>query len=180
MLTRPATIRAISAAAGERLAGNSVQLTARVYDWKKAVNLHGVKPGLRYRYIEPAGKIDSTVFQLPETASGTTDQLTNALKKRADRFALEFTGYLRVPKDGMYRFYTLSDDGSLLNIDGELVVDNSGDHGELEKEGKVLLRKGYHALRVRYYDSGGGNSLKVMMQAEGGEKTTISPAQLAH
>ena len=42
-------------------------------------------------------------------------------------------GYLDIPKSGGYRFWTESDDGSLLSIDGEMVVNNDGDHGMTEK-----------------------------------------------
>jgi len=53
------------------------------------------------------------------------------------------------------------------------VVNNDGDHGTIEQNGKVALRKGYHRIRVIYFDSG-GNSLKVMMQSEKGIKKELS------
>ena len=68
MLTRLAYDPRDQRGSGRKIAGQQRAADRPVYDWKKAVNLHG-KTRLRYRYIEPAGKIDSTVFsfrkQLP-------------------------------------------------------------------------------------------------------------------
>ena len=41
---------------------------------------------------------------------------------------LVLTGYLEVPADGIYTFALLSDDGSTLMLDGELLGDNDGAH----------------------------------------------------
>ena len=58
------------------------------------------------------------------------------------------------------------------------MVDNDGDHGTVEKSGKAALRKGLHKIRVIYFDSGGGNELKVLIQPEGGVKTELPAALL--
>jgi len=45
-----------------------------------------------------------------------------------DAFALSFEGVLRIKQAGTYTFHLTSDDGSLLMIDGDPVVDNDGLH----------------------------------------------------
>ena len=60
------------------------------------------------------------------------------------------------------------------------MVDNDGDHGMIEMNGKAALKKGYHKLRVVYFDSGGGNDLKVLYNAEGGTKTMLPGSILFH
>jgi hypothetical protein len=107
-------------------------------------------------------------------------QITNQLKKRAEKYALSFTGYIRIDKNTQVTFFTESDDGSKLFIDDEEVVNNDGDHGAQEKSGKAILKKGFHKIKILYFDSGGGNSLKVSMQAEGGSKIEIPTAVLFH
>jgi hypothetical protein len=42
------------------------------------------------------------------------------------------------------------------------------------------LKKGFHKIKVLYFDSGGGNSLKVLMQKEGGAKMEIPKELLFH
>ena len=69
---------------------------------------------------------------------------------------LVFDGYIEIPKDGIYSFYTYSDDGSTLEIDGWRVVDNDGLHPRTERRGQVALCKGLHKFSLRYFDSNGG------------------------
>ncbi len=80
----------------------------------------------------------------------------------------------------MVEFFTSSDDGSLLYIDDELIVDNNGSHGMEERSGKALLAMGWHSIRVVYYDGGGGNGLKVSYKVEGGEKKEMPAEMLWH
>ncbi|HMI78020.1 MAG TPA: PA14 domain-containing protein, partial [Ferruginibacter sp.] len=122
----------------------------------------------------------NTSFTGDPFEEGTADAISVANKKRADKFAFEFRGYIKITKDGIYTFYTQSDDGSKLFIDDEEVVDNDGDHGTVEKSGKAALKKGLHKIRVTYFDSGGGNELKVLLQTEGGIKTEIPAGSLYH
>ena len=46
-----------------------------------------------------------------------------------DNFVMRWRGVITVPVDGHYNFATESDDGSLLYIDGQRIVDNDGIHG---------------------------------------------------
>ena len=55
---------------------------------------------------------------------------------------LVLTGYLEVPADGIYTFALLSDDGSTLMLDGELLGDNDGAHSPVE----IIVQK---ALKAR-------------------------------
>ena len=158
-----------SAVAGEKL---------RTYDWKKALNLVGAKQGIGYKYYEPTGHISMRSIGEGLKAEGNADEISVAKKQRVDKFAFEFTGYVRIPADGIYTFFTRSDDGSKLFIDDEEVVNNDGDHGAEEKEGKAALKKGYHKINVLYFDSGGGNELKVFLQAEGGVKKELGAGML--
>ena len=59
----------------------------------------------------------------------------------ADHFAYEFRTLIYISKRGVYRFYTISDDGSKLYIDDKLIVDNDGGHSVRRAEGKVALEK---------------------------------------
>src|SRR5205807_7088940 len=43
-------------------------------------------------------------------------------------FTVEWSGWLRTDRDGQYVFSTRSDDGSTLEIDDHVVVDNAGVH----------------------------------------------------
>jgi hypothetical protein len=152
----------------------------KTYEWKNVLKGLNAKPGIAYRYFEPTGKIDLSSINTNTTSTGIADIISNNKKQRTDKFAFEFSGYIKVEKDGIYTFFTDSDDGSMLYIDDEEIVNNDGDHGNVEKNGKAALKKGFHKIKVLYFDSGGGNSLKVSMQPEGGKKEVIPAALLFH
>jgi len=97
-------------------------------------------------------------------ATGTTDHIAISFRTRVDDFALVFEGDLAIERPGEYRFHTVSDDGSRLYVNGELVVENGGPHGMLRKDGAIDLAPGTHAFRLEYHDSGGGDGLEVGME----------------
>jgi hypothetical protein len=65
-----------------------------------------------------------------------------------------------------------------LFIDGELVINNDGLHGALEKEGKIKLSEGSHTLKISYFQAGGGFHLKASVSGPGIEKISIPPNML--
>ncbi|MEI6409786.1 MAG: alpha-L-fucosidase [Bacteroidota bacterium] len=89
-------------------------------------------------------------------------------------------GFIKAPQTAGYRFWTDSDDGSLLYIDNQLVVDNDGDHGSEEKTGMALLQQGWHQFKLVYFNSGGAANLKVSWKAGDGPKQAIPAEDLAH
>src|SRR5436190_4036528 len=155
-------------------------MSVKVYEWKKAMNVLKPVAGVNYKYYELSGGIDMNSLKNGFTTAGVTDRITLSKKSRKEKFAFEFNGFIKIDKDGIYTFFTDSDDGSMLYIDDEETVNNDGDHGNVEKSGTAALKKGYHKIKVQYFDSGGGNSLKVSMQQQGGVKQEIPAALLYH
>ncbi len=84
-----------------------------------------------------------------------------------ENFALMFTGYVQIDEEGEYGFSTVSNDGSQLFIDDRLVVDSDGEHGPMEKSGRIRLTAGRHAIKVTYFQSGGSKVLRVYYQKQG-------------
>ena len=85
---------------------------------------------------------------------------------RADNVGAVYVGYLSIPQDARYTFYTESDDGSKLYVSNQLVVNNDGLHGMQERSGQVRLRAGFHKVRVEFFERGGGAGL--ITRIEGG------------
>ncbi len=159
-----------------KLPGKVAEATAKAYTWMPAVKVSGaLQPGVAYTYFETKGKQNlATLPGLTPTITGITQDISVAVKKRESEFSLLFDGYLKIEKDGIYHFTTRSDDGSILYIDDEEVVNNDGDHGSVEAAGKAALKKGYHKIRVAYYDGSGGNELTATMQLENAPKNTLN------
>lgn len=65
--------------------------------------------------------------------------------------AARWTGWINVPTTGKVDFYTGSDDGSRLFIDGSLVVENNGFHGWTFLGGSANLTAGLHFIDIEYF-----------------------------
>ena len=89
------------------------------------------------------------------------------------------TGYLEVPVDGIYTFALLSDDGSTLTLDCELLGDNDGAHSPVEIIVQKALKAGLHPIEVRYFDCNGG-VLQMELVNENGEKEVLPGTWLKH
>ena len=105
-----------------------------------------------------------------------------SLEPAADdnRYGFSFQGYVQVPVDGFVDFYTNSDDGSRLLIDGQLVVDNDGQHGARDAAGNIGLAAGWHRIQVDYFERWGDESLAVSWRLPGGERMPIPDASLVY
>ncbi|OHB72592.1 MAG: hypothetical protein A2W17_03010 [Planctomycetes bacterium RBG_16_41_13] len=84
------------------------------------------------------------------------------------QFSVIWSGRLYVPRNGFYKFYTESDDGSFLYINDKLVVNNGGDHGIKTIEGKMQLTEGYHDIKIKYFNSAGSSHIKVFWEIPDG------------
>ncbi len=73
-----------------------------------------------------------------------------------ENFIINFKGNLEIKKEGSYDFRLISDDGSLLFIDDNLIIDNSGAHGPQIRDGEIFLKKGKHPIKVIYNQLDGG------------------------
>jgi len=94
-------------------------------------------------------------------------------RDRDDNFGFRFRAYIDIPREGAYTFYTTSDDGSKLYINGALVVNNDGLHGSQERGGSVSLTPGRHLIEVTYFEKGGDNVLYVQYEGPEIEKGAI-------
>jgi len=129
--------------------------------------------GLNYEYYEGTWTSLPSFDSLTPIAVGKANNFDIGLRQRDDYFAFRFTGYIKVPADGNYTFYTNSDDGSKLYVNGSLVVDNDGLHGMLERSGSINLLAGKHAIVVTYFEYDGGQGLIVSYSGPGISKKQI-------
>ena len=92
-----------------------------------------------------------------------------------NNFVAHVLGNLTVPAAGAYTFRLTSDDGSRLAIDGAALIDNDGLHGVESKDGTVELTAGAHALRIEYFEAGGGQELTLAWRPPGADGFSVVP-----
>jgi hypothetical protein len=73
------------------------------------------------------------------------------VSERYTWFSIDYNGKFNVSKPGTYTFRLASDDGSLMWINGKLLINNDGLHAYKSKTGAVDLEEGSHRIRVLYY-----------------------------
>ena len=91
-----------------------------------------------------------------------------------------FIGWVEIPFAGQWRFSTVSDDGSALYIGDQRIVDNDGTHGMQERTGAIGLEAGVHAIRVEFFERGGGAGLIVKYAALVGRCRSFLEAAWSH
>jgi hypothetical protein len=134
--------------------------------------------GVEYKYYEGTWSALPNFDALTAVKSGNVANFDMSVRNRTDNYGFKYTGFVNVPTDGTYTFYTSSDDGSKLYIGTTQVVDNDGLHGLQERSGTIGLRAGKHAISVTFFEAGGGEGLTVSYSGPGVTKQTIPNSAL--
>jgi hypothetical protein len=97
-----------------------------------------------------------------------------------ETFSVRWTGQLQPRLTGTDSFYTYSDDGVRLWIDGQPLVNNWTDHGPAENAGQIALVAGQlYDLRMEFYENGGGAVAMLSWSATGLSKEVTFSALAA-
>ncbi|MDR0499420.1 MAG: alpha-L-fucosidase [Holophagales bacterium] len=149
--------------------------------FKKVIPKPSVKPdnladGVDWSYFEGSFKLCEELKEPKDT--GTSVNFTIEPAKRLENYGFRFNGYIDVPATGVFTFFTTSDDGTCLWIDGEKIVDNDGIHRRTLKSGMVALEKGLHAIRVDYFQRNDSAELKIHWEGPDVPKQAIGDNDL--
>ncbi|HTJ50291.1 MAG TPA: fibronectin type III domain-containing protein [Cyclobacteriaceae bacterium] len=118
--------------------------------------------GLYYEHSTGAwGSLDLIDWSNAEF-SGTVPNFTLTPRTQEDYFNFKFEGYLYITTGGLYQFRTISDDGSRVELDSVVVVDNNGVHESKTVTGAIqTLTAGPKAIVVRYFEFTASQTLTV-------------------
>ncbi len=136
------------------------------------------KNGLRYKYYEGAWMALPNFGSQSVRKQGIVSNFDLGVREKSDHFGMVFTGSIDIKSSGAYVFFTKSDDGSKLFIDGKQVVDNDGLHGPRENSGKITLSQGRHSIEVQFFERTGGEMLEVRYAGPGISKQRIPSSVL--
>ena len=96
----------------------------------------------------------------------------------ADNVRSLFIGKILITNPGDTTFFTSSDDGSGIFIDGQRVVNNNFFQGMTERSGTVNLTAGLHDFAMYFYEGQGGAGVIGSYTPAGGAKQVISNSVL--
>jgi hexosaminidase len=133
---------------------------------RKAQKISNLIPGVAYDYYEGEIQTVEDFSKAEKLESGILEFITLPENRNESLIGLEINGYINIPLNGVYTFTTISDDGSALWINDEMVVNNDGFHSMQEIKGQIALKKGYHSIKIRFFEGWGGEGLKLNWQSE--------------
>lgn len=110
---------------------------------------------------------------------GIAAEINANVSDRPQFFSARFSGYFHAGRDGVYSFSLGSNDGSRLSIAGH-TLDSDGLHSTLEQNLQVALKKGFHPIRVEYFQAGGQKELYIKVAGPDIEYGPIAVAALFH
>lgn len=134
--------------------------------------------GLEYSYYQGAWSVLPDFNTLTPAETGNVANFDLSPRNREDDYAFRYTGYIDIPADGNYTFYTSSDDGSRLYIGNTLVVDNDGLHATREASGSIGLKAGKHAITMAFFEHLGSAVLTVSYSGAAISKRVIPSSTL--
>jgi len=96
-----------------------------------------------------------------------------------DKYSVRWTGRVQPLYAETYTFYTVSDDGIRLWVNGVLLVDNWTDQGATEKSGTITLVAGQkYDIVIEYYENAGEAVTKLYWSSASTPKTIVPKSQL--
>lgn len=124
----------------------------------EVIELSEVKPefigGLEGRYFN-GNNFDNPVFsRLDKVIDFDWGRESASAGINSDNFSIQWNGLIRIDESGDYRFYTVSDDGIRLMIDGYAIINNWTRHRSTEDSAVIHMEKGWHKISIDYNDIG--------------------------
>jgi hypothetical protein len=154
-----------------------------------------VAPGLRYAFYrdttpEPAYRMHWPVrwqLERPDvrpddvapSETGVVPTVTLAPADTTELFGMRYTGYVRVPRTGVYTFTAVSDDGAALWVGDRNVFWSVGQSPKAtETSGQIALRAGLHPITLTYFQAYGPMALELHVEGPGLARRPVPASML--
>ncbi len=100
-------------------------------------------PGLKYKYYHAHVIDEFALEKLEPLETGIISRITTDERKREDYFGYQFSGYLKIPRDGIYTISISSNDGNTFYFDDKVFGG-----------GSKAIRKGIYKISQKYFQLG--------------------------
>jgi hypothetical protein len=138
-----------------------------------AASVGKLKPGLKASVYDGRFTVMPDFNTLKPVKTKTVPGVFHTVAGKDSFFGIVFEGYILIPADGVYGLFINSDDGSKMVLDDNEIVMNDGIHGMKEEGKHYPLAKGYHKLRIEYFQGEGGVGLEFLVEAPGQQKSVV-------
>lgn len=122
--------------------------------------------------LEPIGSIyANTLNVVDQDASGSVG--IPGITRSTMWFGVDYYGEFFISKPGEYKFDLESDDGSRLEIDNQVIINNDELHQARSMTAKITLAAGRHTIHVPYFQGSPPNVALILTIKPPGESTRV-------
>jgi glucose/arabinose dehydrogenase len=144
-----------------------------------------------YRDVFPRGSgLTGTYYDAPNFSGTVSTRLDSTVdfawalgapmsSMGIDTFTVRWTGQLIAPRSETYRFYTVSDDGVRLWVNGQPLINNWTDHAATENSATIALTAGVrYEIRMEFYENGGHATARLLWSSPSIAKSVVPAVRL--
>jgi hypothetical protein len=103
-----------------------------------------------FRVLDPIGSLYAHTLDVPSQVFTNTEGIAG-VTPRTNLFGIDYHARFWIRNRGNYEFRMISDDGAILRIDDQRVIDLDGLHSALGGSGGIHLEPGPHTMHIPYY-----------------------------
>ena len=138
------------------------------------------KPGLKYKYFEEDVLSVDELDAFKPKKTGVTPNFSIDERENDGLFGFIYTGYIKIPRDGVYTFFLSSNDGGVLYLDGKSFVGRKGPGTATPLSRMINLKAGTYKIGEKYFQMGGGYGNTISWKGPGIKKEVIPASVLFH
>jgi hypothetical protein len=150
--------------------GRSIQVEQSTYETGN---------GLRAEYFDNVNLTNLKVARTDGTVNFNWGTGSPNTAIAPDTFSVRWTGQVQPLTSGTYTFFTQSDDGIRLWVNGQRIINNWTNHSVTENRGSITLTAGQkYDIRLEHYDNTGSAVARLLWSGPGVSKQIIPQARL--
>ncbi|MRG44018.1 metallophosphoesterase [Chitinophaga sp. SYP-B3965] len=136
-------------------------------------------PGLLYRYaagtVKSRADFEKLSFSKPAVVKSYD---LKEMVHRGEEWGVEFTGYVYVAEDGIYKFSGHAENWLKFYVHDQLLIEEY--EQDVTVGGEIALKAGYHPVKIIYYDLRRPPSIDLYIQKTGGKVIPLAEEVLFH
>jgi glucose/arabinose dehydrogenase len=139
----------------------------------------GTTNGLTGAYYDAPNFAGAAVTRVDPTVNFSWAAGAPMSSMAADTFSVRWTGQVMPQFSETYRFYTVSDDGVRLWVNGQQIINNWTDHAAVENSGTIALAAGQrYDIRMEFYENGGQATARLLWSSPSTPKAVVPTTRL--
>ncbi len=139
----------------------------------------GSGTGLSAKYYNTKDLTGNYVDRIDQTINFNWGYNSPGNNINSDNFSIQWTGQVQPLYSEEYTFYTYSDDGVRLWVNGQQLINNWTGHAATEDSGKITLVAGQkYDIKLQYFDSAEAARISLSWKSNSQAKQVIPQTQL--